>query len=214
MRTQETCASPPIVSGIGIAFALGRRLFHAGRHGACCPMPGDDARARRSSSSAPDWPSCSPGLTCVVRAKAGMNDQRERAAADSAPRWTQAVLSGPRHRVAGALATIGTWIAIGSGPRAFDVSGPFVEMHTTGELIGRTVFGLGAVIVWIYVIALTVGTVRKFFGRSPGHSGTRRRRGPGIQTRALNPHLDSGMRTLPGGKPRNDDARLRLTPRG
>ena len=29
-------------------------------------------------------------------------------------------------------------------------------------------FGLGAVIVWIYVIALTVGTVRKFFGRGGG----------------------------------------------
>ena len=28
-------------------------------------------------------------------------------------------------------------------------------MQTTGEMIGRTVFGLGAVIVWIYVIALT-----------------------------------------------------------
>ncbi len=70
--------------------------------------------------------------------------------------------------VAGALATIGTWIAIGSGPRAFSLSAPFVEMQTTGEMIGRTVFGLGAVIVWIYVIALTVGTVRKLFDRRGG----------------------------------------------
>ncbi len=29
-------------------------------------------------------------------------------------------------------------------------------------------FGLGAVIVWIYVIALTVGTVRKLFDRGGG----------------------------------------------
>jgi hypothetical protein len=46
-------------------------------------------------------------------------------------------------------------------------------MQTTGEMIGRTVFGLGAVIVWIYVIALAVGTVRKLFDRSsviPGRS--------------------------------------------
>jgi hypothetical protein len=67
--------------------------------------------------------------------------------------------------VAGALATIGTFIAIGSGPRAFSLSAPFVEMQATGEVLGRTVFGLGAVIVWIYVIALTVGTVRKLFDR-------------------------------------------------
>jgi hypothetical protein len=56
---------------------------------------------------------------------------------------------------AGALPTIGSWIAIDSGPRAFSRSAPLVEMQTTGEMIGRTVFGLGAVIVWIYVIALT-----------------------------------------------------------
>ena len=68
--------------------------------------------------------------------------------------------------VAGSLAAIGTWIAIGSGPRGFTMSGPFFEMRTAGEAIGRSVFGLGAVIVWIYVIALTVGTVRKFFGPS------------------------------------------------
>jgi len=69
---------------------------------------------------------------------------------------------------AGALPTIGSWIAIDSGPRAFSRSAPLVEMQTTGEMIGRTVFGLGAVIVWIYVIALTVGTVRKLFDRHGG----------------------------------------------
>ena len=71
---------------------------------------------------------------------------------------------------AGALATIGTWIAIGSGPRAFSLSAPFAEMQTAGEAIGRTVFGLGAVVVWIYAIALSVGTMRKFFGTPPSPS--------------------------------------------
>jgi hypothetical protein len=41
-------------------------------------------------------------------------------------------------------------------------------MQTIGEMIGRTVFSLGAVIVWISVIALTVGTVRKLFDRHGG----------------------------------------------
>ena len=67
-----------------------------------------------------------------------------------------------------ALATIGTYVAIGSGPRAFSLSAPFVEMQAAGESIGRTVFGLGATIVWITVIALTVGTVRKLFDRRGG----------------------------------------------
>jgi hypothetical protein len=66
------------------------------------------------------------------------------------------------------FAIIGTYVAIGSGPHAFSLSTPLAEMQTTGEAVGRTVFGLGAVIVWIYVIALTVGTVRKLFDRRGG----------------------------------------------
>jgi hypothetical protein len=87
---------------------------------------------------------------------------------DAAPRWTKLSYRVLAIGTAGALATIGSFIAIGSGPRAFSLSAPFVEMQTGGELIGRTVFGLGAVIVWIYVIALTVGTVRKLFDRRGG----------------------------------------------
>jgi hypothetical protein len=67
---------------------------------------------------------------------------------------------------AGALATIGTFIAIGSGPRAFTLGGAFGEMQTAGDTLGRVVFGLGAVVVWIVVIALTVGTVRKLVDRA------------------------------------------------
>ena len=85
---------------------------------------------------------------------------------DSAPLWTKLTYRALGIGVAGALAIIGTWIAIGSGPRAFAIAAPFGEMHTAGEAIGRTVFGLGAIVVWIYVIALTISTVRKFFGRS------------------------------------------------
>ena len=66
---------------------------------------------------------------------------------------------------AGALAIIGTWVAVGSGPHAFGIAGPFNAMTTTGELIGRTVFALGATITWILVIALSVNTVRKLFDR-------------------------------------------------
>jgi hypothetical protein len=41
-------------------------------------------------------------------------------------------------------------------------------MQTGGDLIGRVMFGLGAVIIWIVVIALTVSTVRKLTNRSRG----------------------------------------------
>jgi hypothetical protein len=100
------------------------------------------------------------GLTCMTRVKAGMDD-RQTDVPDGAALWLKLGYRALGIGVAGALATIGTWIAIGSGPRAFTISGSFGEMQTSGQTLGRVVFGLGAVIVWIYVIALTIGTVRK-----------------------------------------------------
>ena len=104
------------------------------------------------------------GIALAIRARAGANDRDSELPA-GAPPWTHMAYRITAIAVAGSLAAIGTWIAIGAGPRAFTVSGPMVEMQTTGQTIGRTLFGLGAVVVWIYVIALTVGTVRKFFSR-------------------------------------------------
>ena len=104
------------------------------------------------------------GIALGIRARAGAND-RDSELPVSAPPWTHIAYRITGIATAGSLAAIGTWIAIGSGPRAFTVSGPMVEMQTAGQTIGRTVFALGAVIVWIYMIALTVQTVRKLFDR-------------------------------------------------
>lgn len=107
------------------------------------------------------------GLVAIVRAAAGAREPGGELPPD-APRWGDVLSRILVIAMAGSMAAIGTWIAIGSGPRAFSLSAPFVEMRTAGEAVGRTMFGLGAVIVWIYVIALTVGTVRKLFDRRSG----------------------------------------------
>ena len=104
------------------------------------------------------------GIALGIRAKAGA-DNRDGELPGNAPPWTHLAYRVAGIATAGSLAAIGTWLAIGSGPRTFAVSGPMIEMQTTGQTIGRAVFGLGAVIVWIYVIALTVQTVRKLFDR-------------------------------------------------
>jgi hypothetical protein len=162
MRTQER-SSPADLVGIGIAFAAAGLYFILVGLGVL-PAPG-------GANGPPFVIVCAgvafllSGGTCMLRACTGMTDSQSDMP-ENTPRWIQLSYRAAGIAVAGALAIIGTWIAIGSGPRAFTVSAPFVEMRTTGETIGRTVFGLGAVIVWIYVIALTVGTVRKFFGAS------------------------------------------------
>jgi hypothetical protein len=154
-------ASPHDVIGLGIAFSAAGLYFMLGAAG-YAPMPESNSPAFFAFCAGAAF--LFAGLTCVVRARAGMlNIESE--IPDSAPRWTPVSYRMLAIGIAGALAIIGTFVAIGSGPRVFSLSAPFVEMQTTGELLGRTVFGLGAVIVCIYVIALTVGTVRKLFDR-------------------------------------------------
>ena len=156
-------ASPADLIGLGIACAAGGGYFVLVGFGAL-PAPGE-TNAPAAIVVAAGLAFVFAGLTCVVRAKAGMSDY-ESDMPDSAPLGSRLAYRALGIGVAGALAIIGTWIAIGSGPRAFTITAPFGEMHTAGEAIGRTMFGLGAIIVWIYLIALTIGTVRKFFGRS------------------------------------------------
>jgi hypothetical protein len=166
MSTQDQ-ASPADVIGIGLAFAAGGLYFVLVASGVV-PEPGENVgHAPPVIVLAIGLAFLFAGLSCLVRARAGMSDRQDDVP-DGAPPWTRLAYRALGIGVAGALAIIGTWIAIGSGPRVFAISAPFAEARTTGELIGRTVFGLGAVIVWIYVIALTVQTVRKLFGRQGG----------------------------------------------
>jgi len=159
-------ASPHDVIGVGVAFAAAGLYLMLGAAG-YAPMPeGNSPNAPAFIGFCAGAAFLFAGLTCMVRARAGMlNIETE--IPDSAPRWMQVSYRVLAIGTAGALAIIGTYVAIGSGPRAFSLSTSLVET-TTGEAIGRTVFGLGAVIVWIMVIALTVGTVRKLFDRRGG----------------------------------------------
>jgi hypothetical protein len=157
-------ASPYEIVGLGLSFAAAGLYFMLGA-GGVLPMPETNGPTFIVFCAGAAF--LFAGLTCMVRAKAGMSDH-ETDVPDNAVPWLKFGYRILGIGVAGALATIGTWIAIGSGPRVFAISGSFGEMQTSGQTLGRTVFGLGAVIVWIYVIALTVGTVRKLFNRSGG----------------------------------------------
>jgi hypothetical protein len=159
-----TQASPHDVIGLGIAFSVAGLYVMLGAAG-YLPMPESNSPAFIAFCAGAAF--LFAGLTCIVRARTGMLNI-ESDIPDSAPRWGRVSYRVLAIGAAGALAIIGTYVAIGSGRRAFSLSAPFVEMQTTGEAIGRTVFGLGAVIVWIIVIALTVGTVRKLFDRRGG----------------------------------------------
>ena len=168
-------ASPHDVIGLGLAFAAAGLYVTLGAAG-YAPMPENNSPAFIVFCAGAAF--LFAGLTCMVRARAGILNIES---PDNAPR--QASYRMLAIGAAGALAIIGTYVAIGSGPRVFSRTAPFVEMQTMGELLGRTLFGLGAVIVLIMVMALTVGTVRKLFDRRGERDQTGDRQGVRLRRR-------------------------------
>lgn len=158
---QPRQASPHDVIGVGAAFSLAGVFFMLGSAG-ILPMP--EANAPWFIAFAAGAAFLLAGLTCFVRARAGLDD-RQTDLPDEAPRALKVSYRLLAVGAAGSLALIGTWVAIGSGPRAFNIATPYAGMQTAGELVGRTVFALGVTIVWIFAFALAVGAVRALFDR-------------------------------------------------
>lgn len=157
-------ASPHEVAGLGLALSIAGLYFMFGSYG-LLPMP--EAHSPPFIGFAAGAAFLFAGLVCFIRARSGMTGS-ETELPEGAPAWIK--LSYPMLAIGifGAFATIGTWIAIGSGPHAFTMSSPLGTVQAANETLGRVVFGLGAVIVWICVIALTVNTVRKLTNRGGG----------------------------------------------
>ncbi len=62
------------------------------------------------------------------------------------------------------LAAVGSWIAFSQGERAFSGSFGFFSGDVSAA-IGRTAFGIGALITWLGTIAFAVAGARKLFSR-------------------------------------------------
>lgn len=58
------------------------------------------------------------------------------------------------------LALVASWIAFGPGPRHFTGIG-FFASREVDEMVGRVVFGVGAGLVWLFVVALSVVSFKR-----------------------------------------------------
>ncbi|MBX9774163.1 MAG: hypothetical protein K2Y71_07085 [Xanthobacteraceae bacterium] len=63
--------------------------------------------------------------------------------------------------ISGGLASIGTWVAFGAGPRVFSGTGVFLLSLEANAMVGRIMFGIGAMITWLFTIAIAISGARK-----------------------------------------------------
>jgi hypothetical protein len=103
------------------------------------------------------------GIAVITRAFAG-NISPDGQIPPTAPRWVDFTQYGVALAVLACLAAVGTWIALAGDPRKFSVGGPFPDGSHIGEAIARAVFGIGAIVIWLCLLALARDGVRKFFG--------------------------------------------------
>jgi hypothetical protein len=102
------------------------------------------------------------GVSLIVSGATGAYDRSGELPAD-APVWVAIVYWLSGLLAAAGLAGIGTWIAFGAGARHFSMAEPIAG--PVGEGIGRTVFGIGAIITWLLVAVMARAGAKKIFGR-------------------------------------------------
>lgn len=101
------------------------------------------------------------GLSVLVRGWLAVPDNQSNLPAD-APVALVAVQWLAAFTITAGLASIGTWIAFGAGPREFTMSLPLTG--STGEMIGRIAFGFGAIVTWLMAAGVAYAGLNKIFG--------------------------------------------------
>jgi uncharacterized membrane protein YhaH (DUF805 family) len=88
----------------------------------------------------------------------------------NAPRWMGVVQYMIVFAIFVCFGAISSWVAFGPGEREFSGSFLFFS-HATNAAIGRTAFGIGAVIIWLCTAAVLAAGIRKFFDRDTAGTG-------------------------------------------
>jgi hypothetical protein len=102
------------------------------------------------------------GIAVVVQTLARASPQGD--LPPGTPMWIRATILFLGLAIVASLAVIGTWIAFGPGGREFSSSIPFLPAWLN-EPLGRTVFGIGAMLTWLFLLLMAVMGARRLRGR-------------------------------------------------
>jgi hypothetical protein len=106
------------------------------------------------------------GIAVLIPAATGNSGTGNGELPPSAPHWLRLLQYLLGLSIFLSFALIASWIAFGPGPRTFSASGPFFSTKNAGEFVGRTAFGIGAVIIWLCTVGFAVSGARKLLGQS------------------------------------------------
>jgi hypothetical protein len=102
------------------------------------------------------------GVAIVIQTLGHANDNGDLPA--GAPFWIRLLQYLIGLAIFACFGLIGTWVAFGPGERHFSGTLPFAD-PAANAAIGRIVFGIGAVIVWLCTAAFAAFGFRKLFDR-------------------------------------------------
>ena len=102
------------------------------------------------------------GASVIVSGATGACDRSGELPAGT-PLWAATIYWLSSVLAAAGLAVIGTWVAFGPGTRHFSMAG--LIAGPVGDGIGRTVFGIGAIITWLIVAVFAFTGAKKIFGK-------------------------------------------------
>ena len=83
-----------------------------------------------------------------------------------APAWLRLLQYLLGLMILGSLASIGTWIAVGPGDRSFSSTISSITTSSGSEMPGRVVFGFGAIMTWLAMIAIGISGWRRLIRRN------------------------------------------------
>ena len=101
------------------------------------------------------------GIAVIVRGATGADNSSGELPANTS-KWVAVIYTLLGLLVAFGLAATATWVAFGSGSRHFTMLG-FIS-GAVGEGVGRTAFGIGAILSWLAVVLMVRASITKFFG--------------------------------------------------
>jgi len=105
------------------------------------------------------------GVLIIIKGIAGGTFQNGGAVPDDAPIFLRAIHDLLTIAIICSLPLLFTWVGFGSGTRHFNVSGGGMMMRTSGsgDMLGRIVFGIAAIVFWCVAFFAVRSIARKWW---------------------------------------------------